>query len=108
METNVKFEEIPLTLRETWKEYAEALATWEFLDDLTKTQKARLMNQWEGTESARERYAYSHPEYKKHLEDVKNARMNALRLKSYIDSLNALFELYRSKNAMKRAEMNLV
>jgi hypothetical protein len=28
-----------------------------------------------------------------------------LKLKSYIDSLNALFDLYRSRSAMARAEM---
>ena len=103
----LKFEEIPQALRVSGEEYAEKHSAYEFLNDLTKTQKARLMNQWEGTESARERYAYSHEEYKKHLEDVKLARHEALKIKSYIDSLNALFELYRSKNATLRSEMNL-
>jgi hypothetical protein len=103
--SNMPFEEIPLALRESGEEYAIALSAYEFLDDMTKTQKARLMNDGIGTESARERYAYSHPDYKKHLESVKKARHDALKLKSYIDSLNALFDLYRSRSAMARAEM---
>jgi len=103
----MQFEGIPQALRESWEKYAQALSSYEFLNDMTKTQKARLMNEGEWTESARERYAYAHPDYKKHLEDVKKARHEALKLKTYIDSLNALFELMRSKNAMARAEMNL-
>jgi hypothetical protein len=75
---------------------------------MTKNQKARLMNisDWK-TESERERFAYAHDEYKKHLIDVREARHESLKLKTYIDSLNALFELYRSKSAMTRAEMTL-
>ena len=103
----MQFEEIPQALRESWEKYAQALSSYEFLNDMTKTQKARLMNEWEWTESARERYAYAHPEYKKHLEAVKLARHEALKLKTYIDSMNALFELHRSRSAMIRAEMNL-
>lgn len=103
----MQFEEIPQALRESWEKYAQALSSYEFLNDMTKTQKARLMNKWEWTESARERYAYAHPEYKKHLEAVKLARHEALKLKTYIDSLQALFDLYRAKNATQRAEMNL-
>lgn len=104
----IKFETIPQELRTSWEKYSEALATWEFLSDMTKSQKARLMNEstWK-TESERERYAYAHIEYTKHLEAVKKARSEALHLKTYIDSLQCLFELYRSKNSMARAEMNL-
>lgn len=102
------FEEIPQELRISWEKYADALSAYEFLDSMTKTQKAKLMNEWEGTESARERFAYSHPDYILHLERVKTARYDALKLKSYIESLNALFELHRSKSAMKRAEMNIL
>ena len=102
------FEKIPYELRTKWELYAEAKSAYEFLNDMTKSQKARLMNQSEGTESARERYAYAHDDYKKHLEAVKFARYEELKLKSYIDSLQALFELHRSKSALKRAEMSLV
>lgn len=102
------FDKIPSELRIKGELYAEAKATYEFLNDMTKSQKARLMNQGEGTESARERYAYAHDDYKKHLEAVKLARYEELKLRSYIDSLNAQFELYRSKSALKRAEMSLV
>lgn len=105
---SMTFEEIPQELRISWEKYADALSAYEFLDSMTKTQKARLMNEWEWTESSRERFAYSHPDYILHLERVKQARHEAIKLKSYIDSLNALFELMRSKNAMKRAEMNLI
>lgn len=104
----LSFEEIPNELRINGEKYADAQSTYEFLSDMTKNQKARLMNESDGkTESERERYAYAHPDYKTHLEQVKIARHESIKLKTYIDSLQALFELYRSKNAMSRAEMNL-
>ena len=102
------FEKIPQELRIKGELYAQAQSTYEFLNDMTKNQKARLMNEsdWK-TESERERLAYAHDEYKKHLETVKNARYESIKLKTYIDSLQAHFELYRSRNAMIRSEMNL-
>ena len=106
--SNMQFEEIPKALRESGEKYAELLSAYEFLDSMTKNQKARLMNDWEGTESSRERFAYSHPDYVLHLERVKLARHEALKMKSYIDSLNALFELCRSKSATERAKLNLI
>ena len=104
----LKFEEIPMEYRRVWEEYAKATAHSEFMSDMVKSQKARLANMSDGkTESEKERFALSHEEYKSHLNDTKTARSEALRLKTYLDSLSMLNELYRSKNAMKRAEMNL-
>ena len=103
-----EFEHIPHLLRVNWEKYSDSLATYELLNDMTRVHKARLMNQsnWK-TESEKERFAYAHDEYETHLINVKTARSESLKLKSYITSLEALFELYRSKNAMTRAEMNL-
>jgi hypothetical protein len=40
----LEFEKIPQELRMTGEKYAEALSISEFLSDMTKNQKARLMN----------------------------------------------------------------
>lgn len=91
--------------------YAAAQAQAEFLDDFTKSKLAVLMKAAEaqGASSAviQEREARRDGEFIRHLEGKKVATEQALALKWKLTIAQMRFEHWRTKQATKRAEMNL-
>jgi hypothetical protein len=65
-------------LRDNAGKAAMAKAHANYLSNYTKSLKAELMGKSdEKTAAAQERYAYSHPEYRKHLDVLKEAETEA-------------------------------
>jgi hypothetical protein len=95
-------------LRTTAKEYAQAYANREHLDEFKKSKLAILMKQAEthgfATAAAQEREARAHPDYLALLEGLKAAteKSEALRWELKIAEIGA--EIWRTKQANKRAE----
>lgn len=104
MITDAKIEAALDYLARTVEEAAEARAQKIELTEGRKVIKAELMNQCnETSEAAKERFAYSHPEYKNYLRGlgvaVKNDAVHTFRRESY----NATIEAWRTQQANVRA-----
>lgn len=85
--------------------YAEAKANVYYLTEYRKTLKAKLMaSSTEKTESAKETFAYSHPDYEKHLEAIKVAVAEAERIRWLMVAAEAKIEVWRSIESSARAE----
>lgn len=92
-------------LAESAEEAAQARADHLYLKEFRKTKKAELMNKSNmgDTESARERYAYAHPEYQEVLAGFKEAaRKDALHSFKRAAS-EAVIEAWRTQQANIRA-----
>lgn len=92
-------------------EYARYQAKVDHLDEFRKSKKALLMRAAEknGYTSAamQEREAYANDEYVQLIEARNIANEQALALKWKLESLRIRFEYWRTRQATKRAEMNL-
>ena len=92
-------------IRDNAHEYAEAKANVYYLTEYRKTLKAKLMAaSTEKTESAKETFAYSNPEYEKHLEAIRIAVSEAERLRWLMVAAEAKIEVWRSLESSARAE----
>lgn len=104
----MEFEKIPHQMRVTWEQLAKYTALYEFLDAEKKVVLAKIASWFEWSEATRERQALASPEYHTHLEAIYEARNEMLKSKTHYESLNALFELHRTKSADRRSEMKLI
>jgi hypothetical protein len=91
---------------------SEAEAERVYISEFRKSKKAILMKQAEadkpGLSAANQQtHAYAHPEYIELLEGLKHATEKALLIKHKLKIIEMKFEAWRSKNATRRAEMNL-
>lgn len=94
------------------RDYAEAEAKRVYLTEFRKSKKALLMQQAEAAKpglsaAAQEREAYAHPEYQELLKGLEVATEVALNAKFRLKVIETRFEAWRTKEATKRAEMNL-
>ena len=91
--------------------YATAQAMAEHLGEFRKSKKALLMKESEvnGTKTAaiQERDAYAHPDYIALLKGLQAATEKALLCKWRLEISKMKFEAWRTRNATRRAEMNL-
>lgn len=92
--------------------YAEAEAERIYLVEFRKSKKALLMKaaavkdpKMSGVNQERE--AYAHNEYLELIKGLQYATEKSLLLKHKVKVIEMRFEAWRSKNATKRAEMNL-
>lgn len=92
-------------MRDNAEAYAIAKANVVYMTEYRKTIKAQLMASCsEKTESAKETYAYSHPDYKRHLVALKDAVAEAERLRWLMVAAEAKIEVWRSLESSARAE----
>lgn len=92
-------------IRDNASEYAQAKANVVYMTEYRKTVKASLMaSSSERTESAKETYAYSHPDYKLHLIALEQAVAKCERLRWLMIAAEAKIEVWRSLEASARAE----
>ena len=92
-------------IRDNANAYAQAKANVVYMTEYRKTIKATLMASCsEKTESAKETFAYSHPEYKKHLMALQQAVAEAERLRWLMIAAEAKIEVWRSLESSARAE----
>lgn len=93
------------------RDYAQAQALADHLVEFRKSKKAMLMKAAEtsgiNVSATQEREAYRHAEYVELLEGLRAATEEALRLKWALNIAQMRFEMWRTKQANKRAEMNL-
>jgi hypothetical protein len=106
-----QYEQRFIELEQLAKDYAQAQAQAEFLDDYSKSLLATLMKAAEGlgAKSAviQERDARLDGQYITHLHGKRAATEQALALKWKLTIAQIRFEMWRTKAANKRAEMNL-
>jgi len=84
---------------------AEAKANVVYLTEYRKTMKATLMAaSHEKTESAKETYAYSHKDYKAHLQALQEAVAESERLRWLMVAAEAKIAVWRSLESSARSE----
>lgn len=92
-------------IRDNAEPYAQAKANVVYMTEFRKTIKASLMaSTSEKTESAKQTFAYSHPQYKEHLLALKQAIAEAERLRWLMIAAEAKIEVWRSLESTARAE----
>lgn len=93
-------------IRDNAPAYAQAKAYVVYMTEYRKTIKAQLMaSSSEKTESAKETFAYSHPDYKQHLLGLQQAIAEAERLRWLMVAAEAKIEVWRSLESTNRAEV---
>jgi len=84
---------------------AEAEKNVTYFTEFRKSKKALLMLQCDSkTESAKESYAYSHPEYIKVIEALADAKEKFVELRWLMIAAQAKIEVWRSLESSARAE----
>lgn len=92
-------------IRDNAAAYAQAKANVVYMTEFRKTIKAQLMASCsERTESAKQTYAYAHPDYKRHLVALQEAVAEAERLRWLMVAAEAKIEVWRSLESSARAE----
>ena len=82
---------------------AKARAEKIYMVEYRKTVKAELMNKCnESTEGARERFAYSHEDYKEHLDAMRTAIEIDAKCEFRRAAYNATIEAWRTQQANER------
>lgn len=93
-------------IRDNAEKYAIAKANVVYTTEYRKTIKAKLMvSCLEKTESAKESYAYSHPEYILHLKALQAAVEECERLRWLLIAAEAKIEVWRSLESSARQEI---
>lgn len=92
-------------IRDNGRVYAKAKADRVYMEEYRKSLKAILMKQsMENAVNAQEREAYSHPDYIKLLEGLKEAVAVEEQLRWEMVAAQARIEVYRTQEASKRIE----
>ena len=93
-------------IRDNAPAYAEAKAHVIYMTEYRKTVKATLMaSSSEKTESAKETYAYSHPDYKLHLAALAQAVNECERLRWLMVAAEAKISVWQTLEATERMVM---
>lgn len=92
-------------IRDNAASIAQAKADVVYMTEYRKTIKATLMaGSSEKTESAKETFAYAHPDYKAHLEALKQAVERAEYMRWLMVAAEAKIKVWGSLEASSRAE----
>lgn len=92
-------------IRDNAKTYAQAKANVTYMMEYRKSLKAILMRECaDKTESAKESYAYAHPQYQAHLKTLKTAVEMAEHLRWWMIAAEAKIEVWRSIEATNRTQ----
>lgn len=92
-------------IRDNGRVYAKAKADRVYMEEYRKSLKAILMKQsMENAVNAQEREAYSHPDYIKLLEGLKEAVAIEEQLRWEMVAAQARIEVWRSQEASNRVE----
>lgn len=98
-------------LSELAEQYAKAQAQADHIAEFRKSKKAILMKEAEtngaSSSATQEREAYRHKEYIELLDGLRYATEQALSLKWKLTIAQMRFDMWRTKQATRRAEMNL-
>lgn len=111
---SIRFEEIPYEYSLLWKSHSIAIANREMMEESKKSVLAKLMSQviipeWlKDSESYRERIARQSKEYKDFLKNWQTSIQQEAEKKHSLNSLNMLFEYYRSTNSLEKAKTKIL
>lgn len=111
----IQFDEIPSRIVEIGEKLAKYTAHYNQLDKFDDIKLASLCSSCPTYKDSGKKtsmvekmnYALQQPEYKKHLEAKRNIQEEMLKHKAYMQALDAKFELMRSLNSLKKAEMRM-
>lgn len=103
----IQFEEIPSKIVEIGELYAESKSHFDFLSDMTKVELSKYAGKEEWSEATRSRLAYANLLFSDHLWLIKTTQKDMLRYQAYMKALEAKFELCRSMNSLRKAEMRI-
>jgi hypothetical protein len=91
-------------LRDNARAAAKAVAYRIYMTEYRKSKKAELMGQCnEAAVNAQERFAYSHPEYRQHLDDMQTAVEDACFHEFMLKAANAKIEVWKTDQYRIRA-----
>jgi len=91
------------------KEFADAKSLYNYLYELRKVVLADRMKASDGKSNAeKEMLALSSPEYKTHLEAIKESEGNYLRIEAEFTRWKSQFEAIRTLISLEKSKMNLV
>lgn len=83
---------------------AQARAEMVYADEYKKSLRAILMAESNETAAnAREQFAYAHPKYLAHLEEIKRTVLNYEKMRAMREAAQMKIEAWRSMNATYRA-----
>lgn len=92
-------------IRDNAKKLGALKGRMVYMTEKRKTIKAMLMGQSsEKTESAKETFAYSHPDYKAHLQELADAVAEYETMRILMVAAEAKIEVWRSLESSARAE----
>ncbi len=92
--------------QEAGKTWAEKKAFFESLEDKRKPELARLMGQSEGSQGAKEQYAYSQPYWEEFMSAVSSARKDYLVAQVAYDMARLRIEALRTVISTRRQEIS--
>lgn len=103
------YHELPLEIATKGEAYAKYQSEYEYLDKQREVLLANIMNNLRDvkSEAERKRIALGNESYEIHMEGLKEARYQSLKAKAEYEAVKARYELGRSANARKIAEMKL-
>jgi hypothetical protein len=85
--------------------FAKAKADRIYVENNLRVVKSELVGDEEGTQGAKDAYAYSHPRYKAQLEALREATQIEEELLWMIKAAMARIEVYKVQEYSKRAEL---
>lgn len=106
-----EFSDIPKAIYEAKKKCAESWPQYRYLKEMKEVTLFRLMNQYpipDASEAEKKRYAKSHPDYIKAIEELKTASRAYETDQAHLIARQAELEVQRSIQSTKRAEMQLI
>lgn len=102
------YDELPQEIARTGEVYAKAQSEYDYLDKQREVLLAKITNDTEGkSEVERKRIALTHESYEIHMDGLKEARYQSLKAKAEYEAVLARYNLARSANARKVAEINI-
>jgi hypothetical protein len=96
-------------IRDHAEEYAIAKANVVYMTEFRKSIKATLMTQCDAkTQTEKESFAYSHPTYIQHLDNIRVAVEECEKMRWLMIGAEAKISVWQSLNANERAELKYV
>jgi hypothetical protein len=102
-----EFQNLPQAIYNASIAYAKSHSQYEYLYEMKKVTLAGLMKNMNGSQASKEMEAMADPKYEEFLERLRDAHHEALRDKAHLTARQSEFELQRSLESTRRAEINL-
>lgn len=101
------FTDLPKAIFEASMSYAKSHSQYEYLYEMKKVKLAQLTQHLNGSQSSKDQEALANPEYETFLEVLRDAHYQELKDKAHLVARQSEFDLQRSLESTKRAELTL-